>query len=111
MGGINNSTQHLIQGVIVDYSMTQLSFDYHMISSEVCTYWYDSVDIEVHNMDTGLLIGSDAVELCSNNQQPGWTTRTLSASAQPGDMLEISFEVITDVSIPSEIYIDNISTQ
>ncbi len=48
-------------------------------------------------------------DLCSGNATGGWVQQNLDLSAYAGQILELEFRVVTDVSNNSNLFIDDVS--
>ncbi len=103
LGGANNETSRLYQQVTVPTSNPTLTFWYWIGSTEYCSHYYDTGRV--------LLGGATLVQydLCSGNATGGWVLQNLGLSAYAGQILELEFRVVTDVSNNSNFFIDDVS--
>jgi len=101
LGGVYNETSILSQSVTVPAATPILSF-YHVIqSADACGN--DRMTVRVG--------GNDVVkaDLCRSTQTGGWARRTINLSSYAGQTVLLEFEVRTNGSENSNLFIDDVA--
>jgi M6 family metalloprotease-like protein len=101
LGGDYNDTSSISQTVMIPAGRSQLHFWYWIGSEDVCGYDYFRVYADA------TLVGS--WDLCSTTTTSGWTKTSIDLSALAGSSKEIKFAVITDGSLNSNLFLDDVS--
>ena len=108
LGGYNSATETIGQTVTVASGGSTLRYWWHMTSSEGTGTAYDYLRVRIYNAVTGALIATPRT--WSNvNTRNVWSQDTLSLAAYVGQSIRIVFEGVTDSSVVSSFYIDDVS--
>jgi hypothetical protein len=78
-----------------------LHFWYWLASEDVCGY--DFFRVKVNNSIVG------GINLCSANNTGGWVEAVINLGAYAGTGKTVMFEVTTDASLTSNLFLDDIS--
>jgi hypothetical protein len=103
LGGANNELSLIVQRLPIPSSCSFLTFYHWIDSSDDCGYDYGLVLIN----DT--LVGT--YQLCAARNTGGWLVKSIDLSAYAGQTVDLIFSAVTDESIPSSWYIDDVSFQ
>jgi len=101
-GGSNEETTRLAQTVKVPVDAPYLRLYYQLKSAEECGMVWDSVEFAVD----GTVLG--AIELCTNNTSLRWKPYTIDVSDYSGDTVEFTIQATTDITIPSDFWVDDV---
>jgi trypsin len=101
-GGSDEETTRLSQTVKVPVDAPYIRLYYQLKSAEECGMVWDSVDFAI---DGSVLA---TIELCSKNASLKWKAYTLDVSAYKGDTVEFVIEATTDITIPSDFWVDDV---
>ena len=102
LGGSNNETSQLWQSFALPSSPAlHLHFYYQFFSEDVCGY--DFAHIYVN--DTRVLNAN----LCSDSNSSNWLGTSLDLTPYAGQTVTIRFEVVTDDSLFSSMFLDDVS--
>lgn len=93
----------LSQDVSISSSSPYLHFWYEIFSDDLCSIDYDAFKVKIN----GATIFSE--ELCYANNTIGWTEKVINLSAYSGSSVTLLFEVITDNSLFSSVFLDDVS--
>ena len=106
--GYNSAVETIGQTVTVASGASTLRYWWHMTSSETTATAYDYLRVRIYNAVTGALIATPRT--WSNvHTRNVWSQDTLSLAAYVGQSVRIVFEGVTDSSIVSSFYIDDVS--
>ena len=103
LGGDNAEISQLSQTVAVSAARGTLHYWYIIGSVDVCGWDYFSIHIDG--------IKRFEMDLCSDTGTDEWTEGTLDLSAWAGPSVTILFEVTTDSSGVSQLFLDDISLE
>jgi len=101
LGGADNETGRLSQTITISGTAPYFHFWYYAASEDVCGYDFFRVRVnssEIFN-----------ISLCSNNNTGGWSQAVLNLAGMVGTGKTITFEVTTDGSLNSNLFLDDIS--
>ncbi len=101
-GGSDEETTRLVQTVKIPVEAPYIRIYYQLKSAEECGMVWDSVEFSVD----GTVLGS--IELCRGNVARSWTPYTLDVSAYKGDTVEFRIVATTDITIPSDFWVDDV---
>ena len=104
LGGAYDDTKYIRQTVAVPSSSPTLTF-YHWIASAESGCNYDFAYVRV-NGSNQLTLG-----LCSSNNTGGWVPRSINLSGYAGQNISLEFRSVTDSSLNSNWFIDDVSFQ
>lgn len=93
----------LSQNVLIYSSSPYLHFWYEIFSDDYCSIDYDIFKVKIN----GSTIFSE--ELCYANNTIGWTEKVINLSAFSGSSVTLMFEVITDSTVFSSFFLDDVS--
>jgi subtilisin family serine protease len=93
----------LSQDVSISSSSPYLHFWYEIFSDDLCSIDYDAFKVKIN----GATIFSE--ELCYANNTIGWTEKVINLSTYSGSSVTLLFEVITDNSLFSSVFLDDVS--
>lgn len=103
LGGDYDETAYITQDVTVPSVCPYLVF-YHWIgSSDVCGYDYGYVNINGTPVET--------LELCIANDTNGWVKKVINLSGYANQTVSLQIQVLTDSSVNSNWFIDDVSFQ
>lgn len=108
LGGGHRETSVLAQRIDARAgSGLTLQFSYYSQSDDTC--WYDFARVFVRDLTNG----GPAQQvreylLCRNTNTSGWVRQTIDLSAYAGRQIQIEFRVITDGSLLSNFWLDNV---
>lgn len=104
LGGAYDDTTYIRQTVAVPSSSPTLTF-YHWIASaeSICTYDLAYIRVNGSNKDT--------LGLCSSNNTGGWVPRSINLSGYAGQNISLEFRSVTNSSLNSNWFIDDVSFQ
>jgi len=103
LGGVYSDTSYIDQFLTVPASCPYLVF-YHWIgSNDVCGYDNGYVRISAQAVET--------IELCETNSTGGWVKKSIDLTSRAGQSVSIQFRVVTDSSLNSNWFIDDVSFQ
>jgi bacillopeptidase F (M6 metalloprotease family) len=103
LGGDDYEVSRLSQVVTISSSSPYLHFWYEIFSDDLCSIDYDAFKVKIN----GATIFSE--ELCYANNTIGWTEKVINLSAYSGSSVTLLFEVITDNSLFSSVFLDDVS--
>lgn len=103
LGGADMETSSLSQAVTVPSSNPHLVFWYLIASQDACGYDFFRLRI---NQSEVL-----SFELCSANNTTSWVQRGVNLSAFAGQTVTVDFRVMTDESLNSNFFLDDVSLQ
>ena len=101
LGGADNETGRLSQTITISGTAPYFHFWYYAASEDVCGYDFFRVRVnssEIFN-----------ISLCSNNNTGGWSQAVLNLAGMVGTGKTITFEVTTDGSLNSNLFLDDVS--
>ena len=101
LGGLDSEVSQVSQSVTISSAAPYLHFWYWIASEDVCGY--DFFRVKVNNS----IVGS--INLCEGNNTGGWVEAIINLSAYVGTGKTVLFEVTTDVSLNSNLFLDDIS--
>ena len=101
LGGDDNETSQLWQTITISASAPYLHFWYWVDSGDYCGYDYFRIGVNSNYFST--------LDLCQNNNTGGWVQGVLNLSAYIGTNKTVQFNVTTDESINSNLFLDDIS--
>jgi len=101
LGGADDETGQLSQTITISSTAPYLHFWYYAASEDVCYYDYFRVKVN----------GTQIYELtlCSSNDSGGWVKQVLNLAGYVGTNKTVMFEVTTDGSLNSNLFLDDIS--
>ncbi len=100
LGGDDDEVAQISQDISIMSGSSYLHFWYWIASEDVCGY--DTFHVKVNGND------KFQVSLCSNNNTFGWIEGVLDLSDSAGDTVTIQFEVNTDISLNSNLFLDDV---
>jgi hypothetical protein len=100
-GGGNDETSRLYQQITVPTSAPTLTFWYWIWSEDYSGYDYGYVLID----DVPIL----QFDLCADQQTGTWVRQDLDLSAYAGQVVDLEFQVVTDGSLNSNLFVDDVS--
>jgi subtilisin family serine protease len=106
--GYNSATETIGQTVTVASGSSTLRYWWHMTSSESTATAYDYLRVRIYNAATGALIATPRT-WSNTSVRNVWSQDTLSLAAYVGQSIRIVFEGVTDSSVVSSFYIDDVS--
>ena len=106
--GYNSATETIGQTVTVASGSSTLRYWWHMTSSESTATPYDYLRVRIYNGVTGALIATPRT-WSNTSVRNVWSQDTLGLAAYVGQSIRIVFEGVTDSSIISSFYIDDVS--
>jgi inhibitor of cysteine peptidase len=101
LGGDNNETSMLAQTINISSAAPYLHFWYFSDSADYCGYDFFSVSINNQFIFS--------MNLCNSTNTYGWREKVLNLSSFVGSNKTVQFWVITDGSIVSNVFIDDVS--
>ncbi len=101
LGGDDYETARLSQTITISGTAPYLRFWYYSASEDVCGYDYFRIKVN----GTGIYEFS----LCSNNNSNGWVQVVLNLAGFVGTNKTVMFEVTTDGSLNSNLFLDDVS--
>lgn len=101
LGGDFYETSRLSQNVTISSSLPYLHFWYWIGSEDACGYDYFNVKI-----NNGIKY---QISLCATNNSSNWVEKIIDLSAYSGSNINLMFEVVTDGSFNSNLFLDNVS--
>jgi subtilisin family serine protease len=108
LAGYNSATESIGQTVTVASGSSTLRYWWQMTSSEGTATAYDYLRVRIYNGVTGALIATPRT-WSNTSVRNVWSQDTLSLAAYVGQSVRIVFEGVTDSSIVSSFYIDDVS--
>jgi hypothetical protein len=101
LGGDDSDTSQLSQTITISAAAPYLHFWYWAASEDACgwDYFYVGVNNNFFYSET----------LCSSNSTGGWVQRVLNLSAYAGSGKTVQFKVVTDGSLNSNLFLDDVS--
>ncbi len=101
LGGDLNETSRLSQNVPISSSGPYLHFWYWIGSEDYCGY--DYFNVKVNNVII------NTINLCGVNNSTNWGEKVINLSAYSGSNINLMFEVVTDGTFNSNLFLDNVS--
>jgi hypothetical protein len=101
LGGADSDTSILSQTITISASAPHLHFWYWAASEDACGFDYFYVGVNgnyFYNMT-----------LCGSNNTGGWVQGVLNLSAYAGTGKTVQFKVVTDSSLNSNLFLDDVS--
>ena len=103
LGGADNELNFILQQVPISSSCSFLTFYHWIDSSDSCGYDFGLVIINETPVGT--------YDLCGARNTGGWLVRSIDLSAYAGQTVDLIFAAVTDESMLSSWYIDDVSFQ
>ncbi len=103
LGGDYDEVSNISQEVAIPSDATTLRYWYWIGSEDLCEYDFGHVKIN----DTDLV----TLDLCEQNNTGGWVQRTVNISAYSGTTVTLKFQVETDSSFNSNLFLDDVTLQ
>lgn len=104
LGNVDDETASIQQTLTVPVSAPYLSY-WHSIVSDETGCFYDFATVLVND---ALL---DTYALCTDTDTHGWAYRALDLTAYAGQAVTVTFQVATDASVTSHLFIDDVAFQ
>jgi subtilisin-like proprotein convertase family protein len=104
LGGVYDATRYIRQTVAVPSSSPTLTF-YHWIASAESGCNYDLAYVRVNGSN------KDTLGLCSSNNTGGWVPRSINLSGYAGQNISLEFRSVTNSTLNSNWFIDDVSFQ
>lgn len=101
LGGGNNEVSKLSQEITIDSLNPYIHFWYWAASEDYCGYDFFKVKINSAVVDE--------MDLCDANDTNEWVELVLDLSAYVGSQVTLMFEVSTDSSLNSNLFVDDVS--
>jgi subtilisin family serine protease len=101
LGGDFYETSRLSQNVTISLSLPYLHFWYWIGSEDYCGY--DYFNVKVNNVII------NTINLCGVNNSTNWGEKVINLSAYSGSNINLMFEVVTDGTFNSNLFLDNVS--
>jgi len=105
LGGYNNALDYISQSFTVPASQPYLHFYYYIDSEDYC------ID-PVTAYDYGFIVVNETTlayaPLCETYNSTDWSHYALNLSAYAGKKVSLRFQAETDVSLPSDFYVDTV---
>jgi len=101
LGGDFDDTSYVSQSVTIPAGMPYLHYWYWIASEDACGFDTFSMNVDATSVHTE--------DLCEANNTMGWMEGVVNLSAYSGSTRLIKFEVLTDSSLNSNFYLDDIS--
>lgn len=102
-GGVDNNTDYISQSVTVPASSPYLTWYQWIASEDGCGYDHGYVRINGVNTTT--------LDLCSSSNTNGWVPRSINLSSYAGQTVSLQFRSVTDPTVNSNWFIDDVSFQ
>jgi hypothetical protein len=103
LGGDNSETSVLSQQVMVPANASYLTYWHWIASADLCGY--DRLDVRVNGAVRQTYF------LCRANETPNWRAVSVDLAAFSGQRVNLEFRVVTDGSLNSNLFIDDVSFQ
>lgn len=101
LGGDFYEISRLSQNVTISSSLPYLHFWYWIGSEDYCGYDYFNVKLNNVIINT--------INLCGLNNSTNWVEKVIDLSAYSGSNINLMFEVVTDGTFNSNVFLDNVS--
>ena len=101
MGGADDEISEISQPVTISSAAPYLHFWYYANSTDVCNY--DTFSVGVNG--TAIM----TMNLCEPNNTNGWIEMVVNLSGYVGSNQWVYFNVLTDSSYSSSVFLDDIS--
>jgi hypothetical protein len=107
LGGADDELSILEQQVTVPNSAAPVFSYWYNVGSQETTCGYDSAAsyVKVGALEADLATH----ELCDSNETSGWRNQIVNLSAYAGQTVTIGFRVLTDSSVNSNFFVDDVS--
>jgi len=103
LGGDYGDTSYMDQFLTVPASCPYLVFYHYIASEDGCGFDNGYVRISAQAVET--------IQLCSTNNTGGWVKKSIDLSSYADQNVSIQFRVVTDGSLNSNWFIDDVSFQ
>lgn len=104
LGNVDNELAAIQQTVTVPVSAPYLSY-WHSIVSDETGCFYDFATVLINDAPL------EAYALCTDADTNGWAYRALDLTAYAGQAITVTFQVKTDESVTSHLFIDDVAFQ
>ena len=101
LGGDDDDTSYVSQDISIPAETPYLHYWYWIASEDVCSYDYYRIKIDATTVDT--------YDLCSDSNTDTWVEGVLNLTAYAGLSVTLKFEVTTDSSGNSNLFLDTLS--
>jgi hypothetical protein len=108
LGGIDDEVSTLSQPVTLRGDTATLTFYYQISSADECGNDFARVSVETLDQPLSASNVLGAYELCDVNNSDSWTEATLDLSAHLGHSVRLAFELETNSSLISSLYLDDV---
>jgi hypothetical protein len=103
LGGADNENASVYQTVTIPGSAPYLSYWIFLASQETLGCSYDIGSVSVNGTEI------QSYGLCDDNNTGGYVRQSLNLSAYAGQTVTIAFEIVTDSSVNSNFFLDDVS--
>ncbi len=103
LGGQDDGVAMLSQGVAIPADRACLEYWQWTVSGDACNADYGGIGVNGHWLDV--------FSLCSGTATAGWVRRQVSMTGYVTNAVVINVAVVNDYSVPSTLYVDDLSLQ